>query len=314
MEHSDLPRRNSRRSILIGILAFAAGALLVKFLFFRTSSPSGISFTAHERANAGELPIKGDTPDGTVSWSGIDLPPKPPVTAALKARGKTLFDQACAACHGAEGKGDGIFTQRYDLPSLPANLTTPLQSVKIRSTFSGIAPRDEDLFRTLTRGLPGTAMWSYRALSADERWALVLHIAGLRTGSESNSEEIKIPAMVPKDGEMTGAAKNMYLNLCSNCHGTEGLGGSVPLQDSFTGKSFPGIKFAREGGMQTLSGSSEMDIARTLMTGFHERSPMRSFKPYFYPRENPLPAQRIEGDRKLWGLVHYVRDLMDAQK
>ena len=49
MEHSDLPRRNSRRSILIGILAFAAGALLtaipavILYLFLQRYIVSGLT-------------------------------------------------------------------------------------------------------------------------------------------------------------------------------------------------------------------------------------------------------------------------------
>jgi cytochrome c553 len=37
------------------------------------------------------------------------------------ARGKATFDQYCANCHGAEGKGDGIAGQ--NLPIKPQNLT-----------------------------------------------------------------------------------------------------------------------------------------------------------------------------------------------
>ncbi|HYG75349.1 MAG TPA: cytochrome c [Planctomycetota bacterium] len=307
-------RKAQRKTILIAIFVFAIGGIAASYLFSRKKTSVGTApFTDAERAIAPELEIKGDVPDGSISWNAIIVPPSP-VAADVLSQGRELFAKACAGCHGAEGKGDGPLLQKYDLSALPANLSLPLQSIKIRSTMGGSVPRDEDLFRTLTRGLPDTPMYSYRGLSEGERWALVHFIKTLsKNFSGTQPEPVDIPKVLPKDSEMLSAGKNMYLNLCANCHGNEGLGGTVPLQDSLTGKPFPGVKFARSGGTLTLGGSSETDLARTLLTGFHDRSPMRSFKPYFYPQENPLPAQKSEGDRKLWSIVHYVRQLMDAQ-
>src|SRR5688572_12782496 len=66
-----------------------------------------------------ELKIKGVLPDGTISWSGVDVPARPADNDKLIARGKELFAQACMACHGAEGQGDGPARSKHSLPTNP---------------------------------------------------------------------------------------------------------------------------------------------------------------------------------------------------
>ncbi len=105
--------------------------------------------------------------DSAASWSDVAVPPCPPINAKFQARGKELYAKACAACHGDDGLGEGPVATRLNLNSHPANFTKPVASIKIRSTQPGTLPEDEDLFRTLTRGLPGTAMLSFRNLPAD---------------------------------------------------------------------------------------------------------------------------------------------------
>jgi len=296
------------------ILILLAILLAVGFVVWRFAAPQPSQEPARPwpgPANISELTIKGVLPDGSTSWNEIEVPPSPP--PALE-RGKDLFAKACAACHGAEGKGDGILTKNYDLNSIPANLTKPLQSIKIRSTASGAVPTDADLFRTLTRGLPNTAMWSYRALPAEDRWSLVHYVKSLGGDAYKSAPKVaNIPAKLEKNAGLLETGGTLYRNVCLNCHGAEGLGGNPPIYDSESGKQFPGLKFAQDGGKLMLGGSSDDDIARTLMTGFHSRSPMRSFQPYFYPHEAPTPSQKIEGDRKLWGTVFYSRELINAQ-
>jgi mono/diheme cytochrome c family protein len=266
-------------------------------------------------ANVTQLEIKGELPDGTASWNEIEVPSKTKPDEMTIATGKEVYAKACAGCHGDTGKGDGPLTKQFDLPTLPANLTKPISSVKIRTTMSGTPPLESDLFRTITRGLPDTPMWSYRGLGASERWALVHYIRSLsQDDSKIAPEVVMIPPKLQSSAKLLDTGKQIFLNVCANCHGPEAMGGAVPMQDSETGKGFAGTRFARDGGTQMLSGSGDEDMARTLMTGFHQLSPMRSFKAYFYLSESPTAAQKIEGDRKLWGSVLYARELINAQK
>ena len=62
-----------------------------------------------------------------------------------------------------------------------------------------------------------------------------------------------------------------------------------------------------------MGGSSDVDLARTLLSGFHRTSIMRSFRPIFYDKKDMTPEEKELADRKLWGTVYYVQDLMKAQ-
>lgn len=266
-----------------------------------------------------ELKIKGVLPDGAQSWSAIEVPARPKDNAALLARGKELYAQACLACHGGDGKGNGIARTKYSLPTPPADLTNPKDSIKIRSTYDspvgGGVPKDTDLFRNLTRGLPGTAMWSYRELPPDDRWALVAYIQSLNPAYESPSPNVAIPETIPaKDEGIKNLGLATYQGMCMACHGRDGLGGSSAGVDPATGRAYPGVAFAREGGALTLGGRDEKDLARTLLAGFHRKSVMRSFRPVFFDKQKPTPQEQELAERKLWSAVFHVQELMEAQK
>lgn len=90
-------------------------------------------------------------------------------------RGRQIFLATCATCHGekADGKGPVAATLRDDWgePLAPANLRGPLHS--------GETPRD--LMRVLLSGIGGTPMVSFAgALSEEQRWEVIAHLAALR--------------------------------------------------------------------------------------------------------------------------------------
>ena len=84
----------------------------------------------------------------------------------LKA-GKSIYVRACTSCHGDQGKGDGLAAPLLD--PRPRDFTRGL--FKFRSTASGKVPILDDLARTLTHGLTGTAMGQWRGVSAHNRRA-----------------------------------------------------------------------------------------------------------------------------------------------
>jgi mono/diheme cytochrome c family protein len=71
------------------------------------------------------------------------------------ARGKALYERHCAACHGAEGKGDGYKLLGPD----PANFTSP--SIKGKS--------DADLLKTIHEGKPNMPSWKVRLSDQQSR-------------------------------------------------------------------------------------------------------------------------------------------------
>jgi len=108
--------------------------------------------------------------------AAISLPPPPKATAALAARGKTLYVQAkCAECHGERGRGDGpsADTLRDDFQRAirPADFTRG--QLKAGASVT-------DVYRTMTTGLDGTPMPSFAdSMSDDERWAIAYYVLSL---------------------------------------------------------------------------------------------------------------------------------------
>lgn len=87
--------------------------------------------------------------------------------AAAAAKGKTLFNQMCALCHGKLGDGTG--GGGATLKPKPANFL----SAAIKNE------KDGALFWKMTEGKPPMA--SYKdMLTADQRWQLVTYIRQLQ--------------------------------------------------------------------------------------------------------------------------------------
>jgi putative copper export protein/mono/diheme cytochrome c family protein len=91
------------------------------------------------------------------------------------ARGAALYPIHCAACHGAEGKGDGPAAKSLPIP--PADLTAPHLW----------AHGDGELFWWLAQGIEapqgGLAMPGFAdRLAEDERWALIDYVRARNAG------------------------------------------------------------------------------------------------------------------------------------
>ena len=104
----------------------------------------------------------------------IGTPPAP--SQQILDRGKEVWQVAkCWECHGQGGKGDGEkaagLKDDLGFAIVPADLT----SGQFKS-----GPAVEDIFRTMTTGLSGTPMPSYRdALPEEDRWALSYYVLSL---------------------------------------------------------------------------------------------------------------------------------------
>ena len=90
-------------------------------------------------------------------------------------RGRTLYSQMCAACHGNDGSGAGSITNLVDSWGNP----TPAADLRQSALRSG--RRLEDVYRVLVTGLDGTPMPSFaEGTSEEQRWQLVAFIERLR--------------------------------------------------------------------------------------------------------------------------------------
>lgn len=91
-----------------------------------------------------------------------------PRRAPELARGRALYAESCAICHGASGRGDGPQAARLEPP--PANLSDRQRQGQRSLT---------DLYNTITLGVDGTAMAGFSRLSDEDRWALAFEAGGL---------------------------------------------------------------------------------------------------------------------------------------
>ena len=104
----------------------------------------------------------------------IGQPPAP--SQDILAHGKDVWQNAkCWECHGQTGKGDGEkaagLKDDFGFPIRPADLT----SGQFKS-----GPSVQDIFRTMSTGLSGTPMPSFRdSLSEQDRWALAYYVLSL---------------------------------------------------------------------------------------------------------------------------------------
>lgn len=118
-----------------------------------------------------------------------------PYTSPLdELAGEKLYRSQCASCHGLKGEGAGAG------PSLTSG------------TFRH-GGTDEALFRTISKGVPGTPMPAF-ALSGLKIWQLVTHVREL--GIVRGAETVK--------GDTTAGAA-LYKANCATCHAIRGEGG-----------------------------------------------------------------------------------------
>jgi high-affinity iron transporter len=96
-----------------------------------------------------------------------------PRAAPDVSRGKTLYAAHCGACHGATGQGDGLAAK--GLEPAPSNFHD-LERMAQRSVYG--------LYNTITLGVDGTSMASFKHLSEQDRWALAFFVSSMGVPEE----------------------------------------------------------------------------------------------------------------------------------
>jgi mono/diheme cytochrome c family protein len=213
-------------------------------------------------------------------------------------RGKQVYLEKCAYCHGDEGKGDGPAAD-YSMPQ-PRNLTKG--HIKIRSTSFGKIPTDEDLLNIINNGLRGTTMPGWKHLPENDRKSLLIFVKSLSNKFEKFVKKgkahkvVKVGKEPPLSPESIERGKTLFMTQCSGCHGVKGRGDGVATQrivDYSSSAIWP----------RNLSqpwtfrrGSTRKDIFKTLRTGLSTTA-MPKFSP------------KVFKDEQIWDIVNFVSSL-----
>ena len=224
---------------------------------------------------------------------------KPPPSPRLITQGKQIYVQQCSACHGVQGRGDGV--AEYLLYPKPRDFVTA--NYRLVSTWDRV-PTDQDLFDTITRGMPGSAMPSWGHLPRDQRWALVYYIKSLaekrltvkpqkKPAADGSGGEgvIDVPPVPPYDSAARARAQELYKDACASCHGPTGRG---------------------DGAQEQVDAEGYPTRPRDLTTGIFKGNPDPVS---LYQRivagipGSPMPSSDWSYGQDAWHLVHYVRSL-----
>ena len=178
---------------------------------------------------------QGGLPEG---FKKGELAPEP--SAEMIEAGKRVYFTKCVWCHGVDGAGDGPGADR--LWPRPRNFNQG--TFKIRHTASGELPLfdakkpipgQNDLFETVTHGLPGSAMPPWEGILTEEQRLQVLSFVTTQlvkdrkfTDKQSETQSVlQLGELKPKAATEESKKRGSELVVekkCVECHGMEGRG------------------------------------------------------------------------------------------
>jgi len=207
--------------------------------------------------------------------------------------GKRVYALRCAGCHGEKGDGKGPAAELLD--PRPRDFTTGVY--KIRTT-AGKMPSDQDLFRIITEGMPGTSMPPWSVLPEKERWSLVAYVKSFAAERFKEPQKtLELPRDVAASEESLRRGKEMFEAIeCNKCHGNAGRADGpsrAELKDEWGHPIKPANLTKR---WTFRGGASRTDVAMRIAGGV---------------LGTPMPAflDAVEKPEDIWHLTNYVLSL-----
>ncbi len=155
--------------------AESAIAFLSSFVFLGIFVSMTVADTFYRPAVDAALIDKSGAP---VNSGPVDVKKVFAGTPEMKEKGKVLYTQNCATCHGTNGHGDG--------PAAAALNPKPRNFTQDAAWKNG--RKLSQIFKTLTEGLPGTPMPSFAGLGVEDRFALAHYVQSLGATPPQDSE------------------------------------------------------------------------------------------------------------------------------
>jgi DMSO reductase family type II enzyme heme b subunit len=207
--------------------------------------------------------------------------------------GKSVYERKCALCHGVKGDGKGPAADLL-LPK-PRDFTTGIY--KIRTTAIKI-PSDQDLFKVITDGMPGTSMPPWAVLSEKDRWNLVAYLKTFAPDKFKEApKKLELPKEVASSPESLKRGKEMFEAIeCNKCHGTDGRGDGPSRPELKDEWGTPIAPANLTTPWHFRGGAARVDIATRLANGILG-TPMPSF------------IDSVEKPEDVWHLANYILSL-----
>ncbi len=240
---------------------------------------------------------------GAAQWLDLDVPERPTADATDVEAGRAIYEEGCWFCHGEDGDGMGPVAD-YLWPR-PRDFMAG--SYKLRTTASGELPTDEDLFRSISLGLKGTAMpeWGSK-LTVEERWQVISYIktfaADLFADEAFDPYQMIVELGDPPSGSassLTEAGRQVYDDAkCWECHGSLGRGDGERAGKITDDWEFPSWPANLHLGWKLKGGNTPREIYLRFTTGL-DGTPMPSYSETLSEEER-------------WQLAYYVASLNDG--
>ncbi len=209
------------------------------------------------------------------------------------AAGKKVYDLKCASCHGDKGDGKGPGADL--LHPRPRDFTSGVYKIR---TVASKMPTDQDLFRIIADGMPGTSMPPWAVLPEKDRWNVVAYIKTFAAEKfKEPPKKLELPKEVASSAESIKRGKEMYDAIeCHKCHGTEGRadGPSRPELKDEWGYPIASANLTKRWTFR--GGASRQDIATRLGAGVLG-TPMPTF------------LDSVEKPEDIWHLTNYLASL-----
>jgi len=238
------------------------------------------------------------------------------------ALGQLVYEKYCIGCHGEKGDGKGEAAKFLD--PKPRNFTDPPGLFKFASVPAGQLPTDDDLFKTITRGLRGSSMPSFRFVPEEQRRAVIQYVKTFATEAWQQPRASQIDRSVnpyaqgnanPKPVEEAIEKGRLIYHAgpfkCWNCHAsfmTEEELAAAGVRDLRANLDRPALKRDEWGNVNrppdftwhvTRASWTIDEVYQTITAGVGGAG---------------MPTMEKQfTDEERWALAYYVKSLMDQR-
>ncbi|MBF0368438.1 MAG: c-type cytochrome [Magnetococcales bacterium] len=211
--------------------------------------------------------------------------------------GAEVYAKRCVWCHGEEGDGYGPGAERMNPP--PRDFTGGMYKIKTTG-LDDMVPNDEDIYRMIKDGMPGTHMpgWS-DIVSEQDMWDLTAYIKTFAGYEEETPEtQVDYGKQVQSSPESLAKGKEIFIDLCAECHGTKGKGDAIKKLKGDNGERTWPRNLTKP---WTFRGSTDpKDIYTRVVTGI-PGTQMPSFA-------DPASKKKLSSE-EIWHVANYASSL-----